>query len=226
MIENHRKNLIPSFARRLLRPLKQGQKDLLSDFLPKFELTPDSDFARIFQPYNKIAVEIGFGDGEHLLTQAKNNPDTLHIGCEPYINGVVKVLNAIAKNNIDNIRLYTDDARILLKSLPDKILDTVYIICPDPWPKKRHFKRRLITEQFLKQISPKVITGGYVLMVTDHLDYAHWIHEAILQSELFPDISKNIEVYTDIPDDWIYTKYQKTGITQGSDIYFFKCYIR
>ena len=217
---------IPSFAHRIMRPLKSVQKDLILQSLPKFQIGPDSDFIKLFQGYDKIAIEIGFGDGKYLLTQAQSNPHTLYIGCEPYLNGAVKVLSAIEHKHIDNIKLYIDDARILLSSLPDETLDETYIICPDPWPKKRHFKRRLITTQFLQNLSCKITANGYVLIVTDHYDYAHWIHEAILQSNIFCNIYENIEKYIGVPENWIYTKYQKAGLAQGSDIYFFKCYLR
>jgi tRNA (guanine-N7-)-methyltransferase len=112
--------------------------------------------------YKKLALEIGFGGGEHLLAQAEHNPDTLFIGCEPYINGVAKCLAGIDEQKISNIRLYTRDARELIEALPDACLDSVFILFPDPWPKLRHNKRRLVSAQTLSMLARTHKKGGAI----------------------------------------------------------------
>ena len=217
---------IKTFARRIVKQLSTRQKEQLENILPTFLIDTQSDFLEWSKQYNKIFFEIGFGNGEYIIEHSIQNQDVMHIGCEPLLNGVTRVLDHISQTNAYNIRLYTDDARVLLESMPDNIIDQMYIICPDPWPKRRHNKRRLINPQFLKDISSKMSREGYLVIVTDHYQYASWIHEALLKTDVFAKLSEDLEYYKGVPKGWLYTKYQKVGVSQGSDIYFFKCYKR
>jgi tRNA (guanine-N7-)-methyltransferase len=159
--------------------------------------------------YKKLALEIGFGGGEHLLAQAEHNPDTLFIGCEPYINGVAKCLAGIDEQKISNIRLYTRDARELIEALPDACLDSVFILFPDPWPKLRHNKRRLVSAQTLSMLARTHKKGGRLLIATDHVDYSVWMLEVLLNHPDYSWTAREQADWKNPPKDWTTTKYQR-----------------
>lgn len=209
----------PSFARRIGRSLRDYQKLLISELLPQLEVTLDSDFTKASQRYDSIILEIGFGNGEHLAQFAQQNPNTLCIGAEPYINGIATLLKTISDNNISNIRIYKNDVRDLLSVIPNKFFDKIYIICPDPWPKQKQKKRRLINSEFLQLLATK--TKKEIVIATDHIDYAKWILDHAITGK-FSMPSENLTHYKALPKDWLYTKYQRRGIKYGSDIYYFK----
>jgi tRNA (guanine-N7-)-methyltransferase len=119
-----------------------------------------------------VVLEIGFGGGEHLVAQAAANPDTRFIGVEPFLNGVASCLRHIEENGVTNVRLHQGDARDVLARLPDAMLDRVDILFPDPWPKKRHWKRRLIQSEFVAELARILKAGGHVRFATDWANYA------------------------------------------------------
>ena len=173
--------------------------------------------------FSRIALEIGFGGGEHLLMQAERYPDTLFIGCEPFINGVAKCLAGIEAKNLTNIRLFTHDARELLKALPDASLDTAFILFPDPWPKARHNKRRLVNAETLSMLARTQKRGGRLLIATDHVDYSVWILEVLL---VHPDYTWTAQAQADWqtpPVEWTETKYQRKTSAEGRAPQFFEC---
>ena len=171
----------------------------------------------------KIALEIGFGGGEHLLAQAAHNPDTLFIGCEPFINGVAKCLAGIDQQKLTNIRLYTNDARNLLKALPDNTLDTAFILFPDPWPKARHNKRRLVNHETLAMLARVHKPGGRLLIATDHIDYSEWILEHLLTTPQYRWTAERPGDFLTPPKDWTETKYQRKTSAEGRAPQFFEC---
>ena len=122
-------------------------------------------------------LEIGFGGGEHLAEQAGRHPDTLMIGCEPFLNGVASALRHIDERGLTNVRIHADDARDVLTALPDGSLDRVMILFPDPWHKARHNKRRLLQDETAAEIARVLKPGGRLRFVTDWLDYADWALE-------------------------------------------------
>ena len=143
--------------------MKPHQRILLDELLPSIEISPPRDVtqldpAKFFSSsVNQIWLEIGFGSGEHLVTQAINNPSVGFIGCEPYINGVAQVLTSISKLGLSNVRIFRDDARVLLQALPDQSIARAFILFPDPWPKARHHKRRIVgpkTISALRRLMP------------------------------------------------------------------------
>ncbi len=210
---------LSSFGRNRGRSLRPHQQGLVDDLLPT--LAPKS--AAPHEGFSKLALEIGFGGGEHLLAQAAHNPDTLFIGCEPYINGVAKCLVGIEEQNLKNIRLFTRDARELIEALPDACLDSVFILFPDPWPKARHNKRRLVNAQTLSMLARIHKKGGRLLLATDHVDYSVWMLEVLLNH---PDYSWTAQEQADWktpPRDWTTTKYQRKTTEQGREPLFFEC---
>ncbi len=210
---------LSSFGRNRGRSLRPHQQGLVDDLLPTLAPKPQSPM----EGYAKLALEIGFGGGEHLLAQAAHNPDTLFIGCEPFINGVAKCLVGIEAQKIKNIRLFTDDARKLIEALPDACLDSAFILFPDPWPKVRHNKRRLVNAETLSMLARTHKKGGRLLLATDHVDYSVWMLE-VLQSH--PDYVWTAQSQADWknpPSDWTQTKYQRKTTEQGREPMFFEC---
>jgi tRNA (guanine-N7-)-methyltransferase len=209
---------LPSFARRIGRSLRDSQKNLVENLLPLIEVTEDFDINTASKSYSKIILEIGFGNGEHLAKYAIANPRTLCIGAEPYMNGVAVLLKEIHDNEIQNIRIYKDDVRNLIEKLPLKSIDQVYIICPDPWPKTKHKKRRLVNKGLLSEL--RKLTKESIILVTDHADYAKWMYEHAKAAEF--EVFDTLHQHLNLPEDWIYTKYQRRGIKLGSGIYYFQ----
>ncbi|MFM7739403.1 MAG: tRNA (guanosine(46)-N7)-methyltransferase TrmB, partial [Planctomycetota bacterium] len=132
------------------------------------------DLDELFPGATGHALEVGFGGGEHLAAQARLHPQTGFIGCEPFENGVAKMLTQIRLQGLSNVRVHPDDARDILARLPDASLDVMFVLFPDPWPKFRHHKRRFIQSQSLDVIARMLKPGGELRVATDHPDYAQW----------------------------------------------------
>jgi len=146
LAERARSPDLRSYGRRHGRKLSMRQEQLWEAVLPRVAI----DLAKPFEPgAREVWLEVGFGGGEHLVWQAERNPDVLLIGAEPFRDGVIKVLDRIEAQGLGNIRLYADDVRALLRWLPEGSLARVFILFPDPWPKKRHVKRRLVAGPLL-----------------------------------------------------------------------------
>ncbi|HSM19857.1 MAG TPA: tRNA (guanine(46)-N(7))-methyltransferase TrmB, partial [Hyphomicrobiales bacterium] len=145
------------FGRRKGHPLRKGQAALVENLLPRLRLdldAPAGDLAALFPaPVTGIWLEIGFGGGEHLSFQAARHPDIGFIGCEPFINGVAKLLAEIDRRNLANIRIHDGDACAVLDWLPEASIGRVFLLHPDPWPKKRHWKRRFVTAENLDRLA-------------------------------------------------------------------------
>lgn len=213
------KEFLSSFGRNRGRSLRPYQQQLVDELLPKLSVTglPDT------KGYSAVALEIGFGGGEHLLAQAAHNPDTLFIGCEPYINGVAKCLAGIDQQKLTNIRLCAGDARLLIKALPDACLDSAFILFPDPWPKLRHNKRRLVNQETLAMLARAHKPGGRLLIATDHVDYSVWILEQLAATPHYTWTAKAQADWLTPPADWTQTKYQRKTTAQGRPPLFFEC---
>lgn len=210
---------LSSFGRNRGRSLSAYQQGLVDELLPKLAPKP----AAPMEGYSKLALEIGFGGGEHLLAQAAHHPDTLFIGCEPFINGVAKCLSGIEKQNIKNIRLFTDDARKLIEALPDACLDSVFILFPDPWPKVRHNKRRLVNAETLSMLARVHKKGGRLLLATDHVDYSVWMLEVLQRHPDYIWTAQGQADWKTPPSDWTETKYQRKTTAEGREPVFLEC---
>jgi tRNA (guanine-N(7)-)-methyltransferase len=197
---NVQKN-IPSFVKRS-RLTHQYQRDLIQNELQNFSIYNEAASDLINQNSSlNIALEIGFGDGQHILKKALLNPYTLFIGCEVYLNGIASLLKGITENGISNILIYNGDARDLCNALPNNLFNEIYILFPDPWPKTKHHKRRLINSDFIALLQVKRKNNSRIVIATDHVDYARWIDTALCDNHI---------QYSNIkPEDWIETKYQK-----------------
>ncbi len=207
--------------------LRAGQQALVDDFLPQVAV-PDGpiDAHALFGDDRPLEFEIGFGAGEHLAYQAALRPNHGFIGCEPFVNGVVGALMHIRDDQLTNVRIHMGDALDVLGRLPDASLDRVYLLHPDPWPKARHAKRRMMNPGPLDRIAAKLRPGGEFRFGTDHPIYCRW---AMMQMDQRRDFAWQAQSASDFlvrPDDWPETRYARKARTVfGHDIWYFR-YIR
>lgn len=178
------------------------------------------DLEKLFPQTKKIALEIGFGDGKHLLHQAMQNPDIGYIGCEPFINGVALLCADIKDHNIKNIRIWPDDARLLMAMLPDQCLDTCYLLNSDPWPKNRHSKRRFVQTETLDDIRRLLKPGALFRMSSDHPVLAAWQLEKTYLHGGFTWNATSAADWRNRPADFPETRYQQKGVVEGRDTVF------
>ena len=165
--------------------------------------------------HEKIILEIGFGNGENTSFLAAKNPNALIVASEVYLSGIGSLLNSIAKNSLNNIKIYDDDVRELILNLPKNMFDEVYIICPDPWPKARHHKRRLIKYDFLKVLAKVLKKDGTVYISTDWENYAESIQEEAEKAEEYFSIKQISNEGMPI------TRFQQRAINEGRSIHTF-----
>lgn len=209
---------LSSFGRNRGRTLRPRQQQLVDGLLPA--LVPKAEELPAFR---RIAFEIGFGGGEHLAALAARHPDTLAIGCEPYINGVAKLLLDVEEQSLRNVRIYVGDAREQMDALPENSIDDAYILFPDPWPKSRHNKRRLVNQDTLQRLARIQKPGGKLLLATDHYDYATWMLEQLHATPYYRWTAKRSADWLDFPAEWVETKYQRKTTAEGRAPQFFHC---
>jgi tRNA (guanine-N7-)-methyltransferase len=207
--------------------LRAGQQALVEDFLPTIAVPDGPLDARIlFGDDRPMEFEIGFGAGEHLAYQAALRPDHGFIGCEPFVNGVVGALMHVRDDALTNVRIHMGDAMEVLARFPDASLDKVYLLHPDPWPKARHAKRRMMNPGPLDRIAAKLKPGGEFRFGTDHPIYCRW---AMMQMNRRTDFIWQAQTASDFlvrPDDWPETRYARKARTVfGHDIWYFR-YVR
>lgn len=177
----------------------------------------------LFAPdVRRVWLEIGFGGAEHLLWQARANPDVGLIGAEPFEEGVVKALAGIAESNLGNVRLHPDDARPLLDWLPATSIDRAFVLFPDPWPKKRHAKRRLVSPALLRGLARVVQPGGELRLATDIASYAGEMLLAVRQEGSFAWLAEAPEDWRQRPPDWPQTRYEQKARREGRAANYFR----
>ncbi len=214
-----KKPFVQSFARRKCRAHTAEQQKLMDELYPKLRIKPDfSNLEDLTKGLDKINLEIGFGAGEHLLNQAAKNPGNLYIGAEVFLNGVASCLQEMDNRGIKNVRFYDEDSRILLKKLPKDSIYIIYILFADPWPKKRHNKRRIINNETLGLLYNIIKKSGFVRIATDHAEYFEWMLEVCKGQSLF-----SFEVI-DQPVDHVVTRYQQKGLNEGRPSQFLHLY--
>jgi len=178
------------FGRRKGHRLRKRQAELFATLLPRLALDlsrpAPAGLHQLFPvPVTEIQLEIGFGGGENLIAQAEARPSTGFIGVEPFANGMAKALAAIESKGLHNIRLHFDDAASLMRWLPDAAVARIDLIHPDPWPKRRHWKRRFVQDGTIAQFARILRRGGHVRFATDVADYAAWTLQHFLRSAEF-----------------------------------------
>ncbi len=171
------------------------------------------DLAAIFGG-RAIWLEVGFGGGEHLVHQATNNPDTGFIGCEPFINGVAMLLGKIRKSGTENIRLHPGDVRDLFDVLPEASIEKAFVLYPDPWPKKRHHRRRFVTPEHLKPLARALKPGAELRIATDIPDYVRQTLEEV-PGHGFDWLAERAADWRDPWPDWLSTRYEQKALREG-----------
>jgi len=166
----------------------------------------------LFSPApHAVWLEIGFGGGEHLAWQAEHHPDIGLIGCEPYENGVVALLGHVRDRDLANVRIWNDDARPLLARLAAASIARAFVLFPDPWPKARHHKRRLIQAPFLDALARVLAPGAEFRLASDHADYVEWMLERVPVHPAFT-LTARLDAR---PDGWPETRYAAWSIGEG-----------
>ena len=207
------------FGRRKGHRLRSRQAALLDSLLPRLALDlnapPPSDLARLFPaPVENVRLEIGFGGGEYLIAQAQAHPRTGFIGCEPFVNGMAKALAAIESRGLANIRLHLGDAVPVIDWLPAASLAGIDLVYPDPWPKRRHWKRRFVQERTVADMARVLRPGGEFRFVSDIPDYVAWTLARLLRS---PDFAWTAERADDWRQPWagfIQTRYEAKAMRE------------
>jgi len=210
---------IRSFGRIKSRKLKDSKLEKLKVIFPKYRIEINDDkILNMPEGCEKLYFEIGFGYGEHTIHQALLNENYGIIACETYINGVLSLLDKIESQSVKNVRIYNGDARILLEKMPDNLIDKVFVLFPDPWPKKKQHKRRIINDEFLDTLRKKIKTNGTLFFASDILDYVESMSKTTIAK--FEPLFENIEDCKKEPDWWIRTRYQQKAINEGRESYF------
>ncbi len=209
------------YGRRHGHKLRPARRRLVDRLLPRLrvavaegggEIDPEALFDG---PKDDIHLELGFGAGEHLTAQAAANPGVGFIGCEPFINGVAACLATIEKNNLANVRLFDDDARLLFPALPGRCLGRVYVLFSDPWPKKRHNRRRLIGGQTLDQLARLMKPGAEIVFASDHMDYVAWTLSHLRRHPAFAWTAACPRDWRQRPQGWAATRYEAKALAKG-----------
>jgi tRNA (guanine-N7-)-methyltransferase len=198
-----------TFGRLKSRSLKPRQARLMDELLPKLVLpTTPFDPLELMPAAREVWLEAGFGAGEHLVGQAGAHPDALFLGAEPFVNGLGACLAHIDDAQAPNIRLQAGDVRPLMALLPDASIDRIYILFPDPWPKTRHKKRRLIQPDFIAEAARLLKPGAPLRFATDWADYADWTLERFAASPHFRWTAERADDWRRPWPDHLTTRYE------------------
>ena len=212
-------NDLRSFGRKRGRKPSPRQEALIADMLPRLRIDLTAlppDLTRLFRvAVSDVWLEVGFGGAEHLVHQARLNPVAGLIGCEPFEDGVVKAVVAVADRDLDNIRLHPDDVRPLLRVLPEASLGKVFILFPDPWPKSRHAKRRLVSKLFLDHLARVMRPGAELRIATDIAAYARLVLTAALPHAAFRWTATQASDWRTPWPDWPGTRYEGKALREG-----------
>ena len=170
---------------------------------------------RMFEPGRELWLEIGFGGGEHLLARAAENPEIGLVGCEPFVNGVAKLLAGIEARGLTNLRVRVDDATGLIDAAPDETFSRIYLLYPDPWPKRRQLKRRFVSERNVAALARVLKPGGELRFATDIDDSAGWTLRRFAASPLFAWEAKTADDWRRPWDGWAPTRYEAKARAAG-----------
>lgn len=215
------------YGRRKGKKLRPGRQSLYDEALPRLRLAlPEAghlDLPALFgDPKSAYWIEIGFGAGEHLADQAALHPDVGFIGCEPFLNGLAACVSHVTERGLGNVRLHGDDARQVLKALPPASLARAHVLFPDPWPKLRHNRRRIVSTPVLDMLSGVLADGAELRLATDHMDYARWMLRHCLAHPDFVWLAER-------PDDWrrpapdeTPTRYEQKALSAGLKPLYFR----
>jgi tRNA (guanine-N7-)-methyltransferase len=205
--------------------LRAGQQELVDKLLPQISVPAEGEVTaeRLFGEPRPLHFEIGFGSGEHLAYRADLLPDHGFIGAEPFLNGVASALVHIRDQRLANVRLWNNDALDVLRRIPDGALSFVYLLHPDPWPKARHSKRRMVNDGPLKLIADKLKPGGEFRLATDHPVYLEWSLMVMQRwTETFDWLAEKPSDFLEPPGGWIETRYGAKSRREGRRPYYLR----
>jgi tRNA (guanine-N7-)-methyltransferase len=207
------------FGRRKGHPLRPRQAALFDTLLPKLALDlsrpAPADLRPLFEDAGDVRLEIGFGGAEHLIAQAKANPRAGFIGSDGYLNAIAKALTAVADDRLGNIRLSLGDASALIDWLPEVSLARIDLLYPDPWPKRRHWKRRFIQDDSLARLARILKRGGELRFATDIPGYADWALARVLRSKDFVWTAETADDWRKSWPDFSGTRYEAKARREG-----------
>lgn len=207
------------YGRRHGRKLRSRRKRLLEEFLPSLEVKVSDDtidprglFPRSWKRY---WLEVGFGGGEHLAIQAEAHPEVGFIGCEPYMNGVARFLTDVEALSLANVRIYPDDATILLDRLVDASIERVFLLFPDPWQKKRHAARRFINSENLATLARVMRDSAEFRIASDEMAYIRRVLKYVRANRNFEWTASSAEDWRQRPPDWPPSRYESKALAAG-----------
>lgn len=205
------------------KALRPAQERYLDQDLPRLALAgvdwqenadrAPLDFEKAFGA-REVWLEVGFGGGEHLVRQAEANPEVGLIGCEPYINGVAMLLGKLRESTADNVRVHAGDVRDLFDVLPEGTLTKVFVLYPDPWPKKKHHRRRFVTQEHLEPLHAAMAPGAELRIATDIPDY---VRQAMVEVPKagFEWLAEGPRDWREPWRDWHSTRYEAKALREG-----------
>jgi tRNA (guanine-N7-)-methyltransferase len=199
------------YGRRKGKTLRPHHAKLIAELLPQLQFDPAHfDFAG-----KPLRLEIGFGGGEHLAHQAELHPDIAFIGAEPFVNGVAKLLALIEAKGLKNISVHAGDVRELFDLLPDRSLEHIYLLYPDPWPKARHHRRRFVSAENLRHLHRLLKPGGLFLFASDIEHYVRWTLFEMRKAQGFTWLAEQAFDWREPFADWVETRYEAKAKREG-----------
>jgi tRNA (guanine-N7-)-methyltransferase len=198
------------YGRRKGKALRPHHAKLIAELLPKLAFDP-----KRLDTLKPARLEIGFGGGEHLAHQAALHPDVAFIGAEPFVNGVAKLLALVEARDLRNISIHAGDARELFAALPDRSLERIYLLYPDPWPKTRHHRRRLVNQEALRHFHRLLQPGGLFLFASDIAHYVEWTLLETRKAGGFTWLAERAADWRTPFPEWIETRYEAKAKREG-----------
>ncbi len=207
---DHSSKPLRTYGRIKGRTLRAGRASLVKSQLPELaiDLALPVDPHALMPTGSEVWVELGFGGGEHLAAQAEAHPQALVLGAEPFVNGVASLVRHVADRGVSNVRLHAGDGRELLAALPAASVDRVFVLFPDPWPKSRHHKRRLVNAETIAELARVLTPGGMLRFATDWADYLGWTLERFAASPAFAWTAERADDWRTPPPDHVTTRYE------------------
>ena len=209
-----------SYGRLKSRPIKPRQAALMDTLLPSLRAPLEPFEPRALMDGAAEAwLEIGFGGGEHLAAQAARRPDVLFIGAEPFQNGVASALRHIDEAGLTNVRVHDGDARELLAHMPDASLERIFVLFPDPWPKARHHKRRLLQADTAAELARVLKVGGRLRFASDWANYVDWSLELLSATPGLTWTADQAADWRTPPADHITTRYEEKRLGDCAPVF-------
>jgi len=212
--------LLRSYGRLKSRPIKPRQAALVETLLPRLRPPAEAFDPRTLIPGAREAwLEIGFGGGEHMAAQAGRRTDITILGAEPFQNGVASAVRHIDEQALSNVRVHDGDARELMARLPDASLARVFVLFPDPWPKGRHKKRRIVQAETVAEFARLLAPGGRLRFASDWADYVDWTLERFLANPAFRWPAQRADDWRVPPADHITTRYEEKRLGDCAPVF-------